>query len=463
MGNATLCNYTHTYIDMRTGISHDYQCPRLRHDGGQSCIFHSAAARADPDRIGQAFLAELQSEIANGTRNPILFIGCRIPSIAVVDMRIDRTVCFADAKFMGDIEFVDVSCGAVDFTDAVFAGQLRMTATTAGMLSLRKARFKAKCGKPAIAARTKPMVDIGRCKFESFDMALMYTASAHLEDCELGEANFRRSSINDLLIRGCELSGAADFVACEFDHAQFQTVTFGGAAALDDINFRQAGRFVHSHFRQQELVRFGRDLSNVSLLNTDVTRIRFGADTIWNSGDGDPYAILDEREIAAEQHAPSPSEVLAVYRNLRECHEYWLMYGEAGKFYIKEMDLRRRYKTDGGSSGIERHCLRRYVSLTNGYNVLCRYGESLGRASAWVAGVFAASTTYYFLTLDLGAPGTQSDRCLQLVAALEHTLAAFLHAGSGGVDDYLVRVASLPTLGSLFIVLKRRLERKLRH
>lgn len=217
---------------------------------------------------------------------------------------------------------------------------------------------------------------------------------------------------------------------------------------------------MRAHFQQQDLVRFCRTLSNVSFLNTNMTKIRFDADTVW-SDDGS-YEILDERKLANNLSKSSLSDTLAVYRSLRECHEYWLMYEEAGQFYVREMDMRRCYRDTLGE-GVARRRVGRYISLVSGYNVLCRYGESFGRASVWVAGVFAAATIYFHLCPDPVSPGAQVDSLSRLTGALERTLAAFLHAGRGGIDDHLVRVASLPALGSMFIVLKRRLERRFRH
>ena len=394
-----------------------------------------------------------------------MFIGCRIPAVDVDDIDTDRSIYFTNARFLGDVEFSNVSCGVVDFTEAEFTGKLRMTATTTNTLSLRRVRPNARRGKIPVGGDggdSKATVELIGCRFKSCDIALASLASVRLEVCEIAKANFRKSKIDDLVVQRCEFDRISDFTACEFDDAKFLESTFGGAATFEHAVFRRAGRFVRTHFSQQEAVRFGRFLSNVSLLGTDVTRIRFDADTVWNDGD-DPYAILDERELAAGRQTPSPADVVAVHRNLRECHEYWLMYGEAGQFYIREMDLHRHYKTGAGVNGTERRRVGRYISLANGYNVLCRYGESLGRASAWVGGVFAAATLHYFLASEPCMPSAQYDCLSRLVDALERTLAAFLHVGKGGMDDYLVRIASLPTLGAMFIVLKRRLERKLRH
>jgi hypothetical protein len=39
--------------------------------------------------------------------------------------------------------------------------------------------------------------------------------------------------------------------------------------------------------------------------------------------------------------------VKTIYRNLRENYEYRLRYDEAGKFFIREMELTRNYRVDG--------------------------------------------------------------------------------------------------------------------
>ena len=78
--------------------------------------------------------------------------------------------------------------------------------------------------------------------------------------------------------------------------------------------------------------------------------------------------------------------------------------------------------------------------------------------------MFGASVAYYAL-FGFQGDGTllDDDPPSRIATSVERTLTAFLHTGKGGMDDYVVRVASLPVLGSMFIVLKRRLERRLRH
>ena len=376
------CDYSHTYSDMRTGIARDYQCPRPRHGGGRSCIFH-AADGADPEDVRKAFAAELESDPGQDKGDPLLFVGCRMPSIYVEGLSTARSVYFTDAKFAGDVELANVDCGAIDFTDAGFAGHLEMTSASAKILRLRKARLGPRHGTPLSGAGggDRAAIDLHGCSFESCDMALSSAPSVRLSGCDFAHAQLRGSRIEDLSVRECKFGSSTDFAACRLGRSQFDTVTFGGPATFEGASFERESRFTRAHFLQQDLVRFCRTLSNVSFIGTNMTKIRFDADTVW-SDDGS-YAILDERSLAGSPSKSSLSDTLAVYRSLLECHEYWLTYEEAGRFYVREMDMRRCYR-DAPGGGAARRRVRRYVSLANGYNVLCRYGESFGRASAWV-------------------------------------------------------------------------------
>ena len=163
--------------------------------------------------------------------NPLLFIGCRIPAVGVDGVSTKRIMCFTNARFLGDVEFANVLCGAVDFTDAKFVGQLRMTATTADVVRLRKSCFGSGHGKASDDGGGKAAVDLRGCKFDSCDMAIASLASARLEDCKIGTANFRKSEINDLSAERCDFADMTDFFACGLGHVQFLEVASGGTAA----------------------------------------------------------------------------------------------------------------------------------------------------------------------------------------------------------------------------------------
>jgi hypothetical protein len=75
--------------------------------------------------------------------------------------------------------------------------------------------------------------------------------------------------------------------------------------------------------------------------------------------------------------------VLSAYRNLRENYGFRRRYDEAGKFFIREMEIKRKYrevKSKSSSSEYEikkNNIVWRNLSLTGRYHLLSNYGESL--------------------------------------------------------------------------------------
>ena len=96
---------------------------------------------------------------------------------------------------------------------------------------------------------------------------------------------------------------------------------------------------------------------------------------------------------------------MAVYRNLRENYEYRLRYDEAGKFFIKEMELKRWYREkkntsrDGSSTYnvVRNGWLRRNFSLTGVYYHLSRYGEDLLRPTLAGITIVFLSTLFWLI------------------------------------------------------------------
>jgi hypothetical protein len=97
--------------------------------------------------------------------------------------------------------------------------------------------------------------------------------------------------------------------------------------------------------------------------------------------------------------------IKAVYRNLRENYEYRMRYDEAGQFFIREMELKRKYreavssKDDGFKIKVKQNnwFRRNLFSLTGWYYHLSRYGESIWRPT--LAGlVIVFLSTLFWLT-----------------------------------------------------------------
>jgi hypothetical protein len=279
------------------------------------------------------------------------------------------------------------------------------------------------------------------------------------------------------------------------------------------------------------------NLSNVSFMDTDITGIRFSNKARWGGGEEentkeDRFKIVDERlleEKIKENDGHTKDfnlgSIKAVYRSLRENYEYRMRYDEAGQFFIREMELKRKYR-EAPSISISKqrmykllrwlkvrnktdpkvvyelkrnHWFRRnLLSLTGWYYHLSRYGESISRPTvADIVIVFLSTLFWLMQSNPTVEPSLSTTECTSTVIsdatrnniskflglceygmrndthwlkAFERSIADFiplLPLGEGikvGVIDYVIKiVGGAVTFGLIAIALRRRFERRYRH
>jgi uncharacterized protein YjbI with pentapeptide repeats len=185
----------------------------------------------------------------------------------------------------------------------------------------------------------------------------------------------------------------------------------------------------------------------------------------------------------------SLESVMAAYRNLRENYEYRLRYDEAGKFFTKEMELKRMYrsvhsKTNNGFEVKENCWFRRNLSLTGLYYTFSTYGESIAKPTIIGAITIGLSALFWHIqnnptaepslsiipmskTVSNFINVTQIWNNTHLLKAFERSLADFdpiLPPGNDikvGIIDYVVKIVGAGlTFGLLLIALRRKFERK---
>lgn len=189
--------------------------------------------------------------------------------------------------------------------------------------------------------------------------------------------------------------------------------------------------------KPNEVVFDVRDMSNVSFKDSDVTRIRFSDKVTW--GGDDKFTIIEEEILVKGLELRKKSKlknkpidinleiVLAVYRNLRENYEFRLRYEDAGKFFIKEMNLKRKYREAPSVSVLKCKLIkvfrvkhaniytpgpkienvvkengypRRHFSLTGLYYHLSDYGESILKPTLIGITIVGLSTRFWLLQND---------------------------------------------------------------
>lgn len=169
----------------------------------------------------------------------------------------------------------------------------------------------------------------------------------------------------------------------------------------------------------------------------------------------------------------SLGSIKAVYRSLRDNYEYRMRYDESSQFFIREMELKRKYSEKDSASGsvvIQNGKFRRNLSITGLYYHLFRYGESLSRIALTIA-LFFSLTTLFWVILSPSSliPKTLSDQenlaTTIVINATERTLSDMFQFRSQDLEpmDYFIRISSLVLLGVIIIALKRKFERRARH
>ncbi len=170
----------------------------------------------------------------------------------------------------------------------------------------------------------------------------------------------------------------------------------------------------------------------------------------------------DRKDIYSEY--PSIESIKAVYRNLRENYEYRLRYDEAGQFFIREMELKRKYHEDRDGNIMPTNIFRRNFSLTGFYR-LASYGERLRMPVIFSLTTLSVSILFWlwhFQYLDeLFSTGTP----IQLGNVTERSLVTFLQLRNENFIwfDYIMKALGIFSLGLFAIPLRRKFERKFRH
>jgi hypothetical protein len=301
----------------------------------------------------------------------------------------------------------------------------------------------------------------------NFNLA-MFSGQAGFETTTFsGQANLSKANFKRITY----FSGATFQKEADFNQAAFFHRVYFSDRSPDLGTFNGVTRFNYVLFEANEKIIFDvHDLSKVSFANTDITRVRFSE-------------IAESRENLINLEG-----AMTVYRDLRENYEFRLRYDEAGKFFTREMELKRNYREvlsqDGSSTIVKSNdLLRRNLSLTGLYYRFSNYGESIAKpaiigaitimlsALLWhiqndptselSLSIIPVSKTANFINV------TQIWNNTHLMKAFERSIADFdpiLSLGSDikvGIIDYVVKIVGGGlTFGLLLIALRRKFERK---
>ena len=464
-----ICEYEHWYTDTKTGKYEEYSCNRTHLPTSKFCEFHDDEYYQTHEvEVQKHFLDELKKQKKDHNK-PIYFIGCNIPSIEIISISQNRPIYFVNSKFHGDIEFFDSVFRTINFTGAKFDGKFQMKSVDVKEIFIF---IKTRCEE-----LEQNKMEFELCNFNSVNFSLNTVNYISFKNCKFNFSKFRTFKfMKKMIIDSCTFSDKVNFSDGGFyGKLNISSTSFHSNVSFQYSKFTNMGKFHNVDFKEPQIVLFEKDLSNLSFIGTDITRVKFDGNTVW--GGDDKFTIFDEIQLVKNPEKFNLSSVLGTYRNLRENYEFHLRYEEAGQFFVKEMELRRKYYQDSENSNkTKSKKISRYLSITNCYNILSKYGESFKQISIWSIILFLSALTYFYIypdiiilneTKPLGDIDYKSKLSenffFRLEISLEQTLGSFFQINEGGLGDYIVRITSLPILGTMFIVLRRRFERRFRH
>jgi len=482
------------------------------------CIFHLPDKNpSEAEEFNSSLLAEIKKMQEDVTIEMINLSGFRFPRPAYkfpTGTRFEKEINFSRAVFEGEADFSEYKfLHPATFDQAKFLGKLSFyRAKFSDVASFDQAEFfgdaafqrsefsgatsfdyaKFSAGAYFFATKFSGSASFSMVKFsietffdraefshEAYFFGSEFSDYASVSDARffgftmfdnakfLGAAEFDRTEfVGDATFVNCEFSGNTCFLRSKvasivtFRSTIFQTTD----DQILSSSIKQYTRFREIKVDPPGEVRFegGVCMSRVSLHYADLRRISF-LDVKWGRlGDRASimeHGILEERKRRSKDEEMilpdlTPEHVQQIYVRLRRNLERGAgRYPEAGDFFINEKEMRKLILQQGRRLPLAEN-LPEWIILKL-YGALALYGESIMLPVFWSVVAILGFTALKIVSFRLQT----TDAKPYLDFLMESVMAFFQMRSEPGLD-ILERLISVPILGSLFIVLKRKFERR---
>jgi uncharacterized protein YjbI with pentapeptide repeats len=487
-------------------------------DDTRYCVFHdidylkAANYSRHKDEVASKFKEKLEE--CSSIEKPFGFVGYCLPEISFDNYEFTQPIVFVEFKFYG----------TAIFSRAQFKKEVNLSKTTfykAAYFDTAKFYADFKLSEVTFSEEAD-FSGAGFSKAVFFDIHFSEISKTSFYGSEFSsDVTFYNTFFkNEILFQRARFLDRAVFTNSTFKQATFGDVTFyketdfsfstfekivdfSRTKFLDEVRFsepielkifNEGAFFNYAIFGQPSKAVFDvKDLSNVSFAGSDISKVKFTDRVRWGGRDG--LKIIEEEwleNFAGNQpqkwNRPiSLDQVLYVYRRLRENYELNLKFDEAGKYFIKEMELKRNYRTIHFKNNDvirKNNWFRRRFSLTAFYSLVSTYGESIAKPIVVGVIIIMLSTSFWILQnnpLDEAfipyitdsqkvsnfITNAQILNSTHTLKALERSVADFLPllplpaAIKVGLIDYTVKIiGGALTFGLLVIALRRKFERK---
>ncbi len=491
MPTSNACQYNHDYYSSILKKIIPFKCVHNPLSSGY-CIFHDEDYLIGHEDEIREFVENYLEECQQRGL-PFECVGYHLPELDFEDTRFLISVNFTDAKFYGEVifdnsEFTQYS----DFSHATFFETAGFTNT----LFLDDLNFN------YVPQAKNILFRYSKFKKKT-DFRYSHIKNGSFFHCEFEHVDFSECHFyTSISFASNYFHNRTDFTGCIFDDkVYFSSSQFSEELIFDKPELHDKCMLQNVVFLKPKSVYVAGDLSWVSFLNTDLSRIHFGNYLIWNNTAKDSkfqnqqFIIYDEKLLDDDvESGLELNAVLDVYRNLRENFDYYLRYDDAGDFFIREMELKRKYKQSANKIGKQtskKNWVISRFSIMGWYGLISQYGHSLSRSFSSSLIVFSffvvffgtsnfcnvdystwhldvSSSWYWDFSSSWYLEPIVNCKLLPLDFALQRAFSGFFPFYSSNpedleLSDILLRVILLPISGSFFISLKRKLERKFRH
>ena len=496
------CSVTRNYLDFETGKGKPYSCknPVWKRE---KCKFHGKYYLRNKNR--SEFESEFKKIILEAKTNgeALKCIGYHFPAIELSKIyrdTLDVMIYFTDAKFHGKIDFSKINFKKhISFTDSTFFETVSFSSSIFDEeVKFSNAGFHGNFNSFQYT-EFKKMVDFSgnEIKNGKFNHAIFNTVHFNNRIFEDNTAfNHARFEENSL------------FKQTIFHGVDFSESVFENSANFDNTKFVNYAIF--SDMICKESIKFNGNISNVSFLDMDIEKIRFGNKTTWKLiknkenfrdkikrkfdwSENSDFKIYDERylekqfennkswwkrdKIGRWKRRKNPEALISlesiknIYRDLRENFDLTLRYETSGEFHVRELELKRKFQEKGeGQKTItsNKNFLLKHLSIYWIYNILAQYGQSHHRPIYFAITVITISTCC-FISNEMSTLKDQSTypTTEMILKSLTRSVAGIIPfdiLGKGVEDvDKVLRVILLPITATFFISIRRRLGRKFRH
>lgn len=415
-----LCDFKQYYYDYQKEDEIPFICDQESMDENGFCIFHNKNYLEidNPSYRLKTIVTRFYNRIdeAIAKKTSLFCIGYILPDIKISNT-FDQPVYFNDCRFQNADFSEAIFNREATFSGAVFKGEANFSTVS----DMEKALLHAFRPDKVISKNSETptflhLANFMNCVFlkeASFTSLEMKERSTFAFCSFAGNVNFSNTSFTEVNFSNAKFLSNVKFSNTKFnDRTCFHNCIFSGQALFSG-QFNDNTDFSYVTFEKPDRIRFEViDLSKVSFRNSDITRVLFNENAKW--GSKNKFQVIEEiwfkdEKLRMEKQLTLEG-VLSVYRNLRENYEFRRMYNDAGKFFIREMELKRNYRYKPSKFSnldiikfyisrirnkddttdyylVKNGRIRRNLSLTGLYYHFSRYGESIARPSITAIGI----------------------------------------------------------------------------